>query len=343
MKAIIKATSEADSLEVSNLPTPEVGPGDVLVRVHASGICYTDSTILHNKYIGRKPVPIPMVLGHEAAGEIVEVGEGVPQERVGERVALEPIAGCGVCRQCLTGHQNMCANWEHIGITRDGTFAEYISLPSRQAHVIGEDVTYAVASMNEPFGLVVRTLEQVKPLIGETAAIIGPGSIGMLHLLALKASGLGKVIMVGLSADAKRFSIAEKLGADGSIAVDREDAVEAINRATNGAGADIVVETASSPKATQLAFEIVAPRGRISLFGLYPTAEFSPVKMLRKGVQAFGDVAQVTHHFVTASRIMASGVIDFAPMITHRFSLDQAADGFAAVREGEAVKVVFEA
>ncbi|MCK4516512.1 MAG: alcohol dehydrogenase catalytic domain-containing protein, partial [Spirochaetaceae bacterium] len=151
MKAAIKARAEAGSLEVTDIPTPAAGPGDVLVKIHASGICYTDATILENKYIGRKPVPVPMVLGHEAAGEIVEVGPGIPSERVGERVALEPIAGCGRCHQCLIGKQNMCASWDHIGITRDGTFAEYIALPSRQAHPIADGVSYGVASMTEPF------------------------------------------------------------------------------------------------------------------------------------------------------------------------------------------------
>jgi len=343
VKAVVKARAEARSLEVTDIPTPPVGPGDVLVKIHASGICYTDASILANKYIGRKPVPIPMVLGHEASGDIVEVGPGIPSERVGERVALEPIAGCGRCRQCLIGNQNMCAGWEHIGITRDGTFAEYIALPSRQVHPIAEGVTYGVASMTEPFGLVVRTLEQVRPMIGETVAIIGPGSIGVMHLLAFKAAGLAKVIMVGLDKDAKRFALAEKLGADHCVVVDKEDAVEAIGRLTGGAGVDIVVETASSPKATGLAFEIVAPRGRVSLFGLYPNAEFSPVQMLRRGVTAFGDVAQVTRHFVGALRIMASGVIDFVPLITHRFGLDDALQAMEAKKEGDAIKVIFEA
>ena len=340
MKAVVKATQEAMSLEVLDLPMPEVGPNDVLVKIHASGLCYTDSSILKNDYIGRKPVPIPIVLGHEAAGEIVEAGSAVPGNRVGQRVALEPIAGCGHCHQCLMGHPNMCNSWDHIGITCHGTFAEFIAIPSRQAHVIGENVEYAVASMTEPFGLVVRTLEQVNPMIGETAAIIGPGSIGMLHLLALKAAGLGKVIMVGLKKDSKRFEQAMKAGADASIAVDAVDAVEALHELTDGAGADIVVETASSPKATELAFELVAPRGRISLFGLYPRAEFSPVKMVRSGVRAFGDVAQVTRHFVTSSRIMASGIIDFSPAISHRLRLDEAEKAFAATKEGDAVKVV---
>ena len=342
MKAIIKAREGANGVEVADVPVPEIGPGDVLVKVHATGICYSDVSIKKDEYIGRRPVPIPMVMGHEAAGEIVEAGATVDSKRVGERVALEPIAGCGTCHQCIIGNQNMCTNWEHIGITRDGTFAQFISIPSRQAHRIADDVPYAVASVTEPFGLVVRTLEQVKPMLGETATIVGPGSIGLLHLLAFKAAGLAKVFMVGLSADAPRFAIAEKLGADACIAVDKEDAADAIRRLTGSAGTDIVVETASSPKASELALALAAPRGRVALFGLYAKAEFSPVQFARSGVTAFGDVAQLTRHFAGALRIMASGVVNFEPVITHRLTLDQMEEAFEATRAGSAVKVVFE-
>jgi 2-desacetyl-2-hydroxyethyl bacteriochlorophyllide A dehydrogenase len=343
MKAIVKATAEAGSLRVVDLDIPKPEAGDVLVRIHATGICHTDETVLRNEYVGRRPVPVPVIMGHEAAGEIVEVGAGGDRGRIGERVALEPIAGCGHCHQCVTGHQNMCANWEHIGLTRDGTFAEYIVVPARQAHRVDDSVDYEIAAMTEPFGLVARTLEQVRPMVGETAAIVGPGPIGIMHLLAFKAAGLSKVVMVGLAKDEKRFELARSLGADRCIAVDRDDAVEAIKGETGGAGADIVVETASSPKAATQCFELAAPRGRVSLFGLYRTAEFSPLQMMRKGITAYGDVAQLTHHFIHALRIMAGGAIDFRPLVTHITTLENAEEGFAMARGGDAVKVVFRA
>jgi len=342
MKAIIKASEEAGSVTVADVPVPKVGPGDALVKVYATGICYSDVSVKKDTYIGRTPLPVPMVMGHEAAGEIVEVGAGVDSSRIGERVALEPIAGCGRCHQCITGHQNMCTSWQHIGLTRDGTFAEYIALPARQAHRIADGLPYHVAAVTEPFGLVVRTLEQVKPMLGENVAIIGPGSLGLLHLLAFKAAGMAKVMMVGLSTDAPRFTVAKKHGADACIAVDKEDAPAVIREMTGGQGADIVVETASSPKATELAFQLVAPRGRVSLFGLYPTAEFSPVAFARNGVSAFGDVAQLTRHFVGALRIIGAGVVDLEPLVTHRLTLDEMEAGFAANMSGAAVKVVFE-
>ena len=135
MKAILKATSEADSLEVREVPVPKVGPGEVLIQIKATGICYTDISILKNRYKGRKPVPIPLIMGHEGAGIVAELGPGVNHVSVGDRVGLEALWGCGKCLQCFKGFKNMCVDWNHIGITCDGTFAEYISLQIGRAHV----------------------------------------------------------------------------------------------------------------------------------------------------------------------------------------------------------------
>ena len=148
--------------------------------------------------------------------------------------------------------------------------------------------------------------------------------------------------MVGLEVDKKRFEIAKSLGADYSVMADLEDPVAAVMEYTNGRGADVVIETANSPRATTLAFELAAAHGRVILFGLHPKAEFSPVQMLRKAVTAYGDVGQVSRHFLNALKIMESGKIDFTDIISAGFSLDQADQAFADAREGNAVKVVFE-
>ncbi|HEB11684.1 MAG TPA: hypothetical protein ENI06_10785 [Spirochaetales bacterium] len=341
MKAIIKATDQAGSLQVTDMPAPQPGPGEVLVQIKATGLCYSDVTILNNKYVGRKPVPIPLILGHEGAGLISELGRGVNAHSAGDRVVIEPLAGCGHCNQCLKGFKNMCQDWEHVGITRHGTFSEYIVVPVAQVHRIPDNVTFEEAALTEPFGLVVRSLEQSKPMAGETVAILGPGSLGIMHLLAYKASGASKVIMVGLGKDRKRFDIARTLGADHTINIEEKDPVKAILDITDGEGVDIVVETANSPKATQLTFDLVAPRGRIVLFGLYPKAEFSPVAMLRKGLSVYGDVAQVTRQFLYALKLLASDKINLLSLITRRFSFDEAPEAFEVARQGDMVKVIF--
>ena len=342
MKAIIKASSEAGSLQVADMPVPKPGPGEILVQIKATGICYTDASILHNKYKGRKPVPIPVIMGHEGAGVVAELGHGVSKVAVGDRIGMEVLSGCGECLQCQRGFKNMCQDWEHLGITCHGTFAEYAVLPADLAHKLPDEVDFDEAAFLEPLSLVVRSLEHSKPMVGETVAILGPGSLGMFHLQAYKAAGASKVMIIGLDQDHERFGVARELGADHIINLSQEDPVEAILEYTNGQGADIVVETANSPKATQMTFDLAAPRGRVILFGLYPEATFSPVKMLRKGLTVIGDVALVPRQFLRAMNWVESGKVSVKKMITKRFSLDEAVEAFEAGRQGTTVKVLFE-
>jgi threonine dehydrogenase-like Zn-dependent dehydrogenase len=342
MKAVIKATEQAGSLQVAEIDTPKPDAQQVLVRVKAASLCGTDISILDNKYIGRRPVPIPLVLGHGGAGIIAELGSRVTSHAVGDRVALEPISGCGSCYQCRMGFKNLCLEWEHIGITCPGVFAEYVTVPANNAHKIADGVDFSEAALIESLGLVVRSLEQSKPMLGETVAIIGPGPLGMMHLLAYKGAGASTVIMVGLEQDRQLLEIAGKLGADHVVNLDEQDPLEATLSLTNDLGADIVVETASSPKATKMAFDLAAPRGRVVLFGLYPEASFSQVQMLRKGLTVYGDVGQVTRHFLRAINWVETGKVSLGGMISKTFSLDEASHAFEAKKQRGVVNVVFE-
>jgi threonine dehydrogenase-like Zn-dependent dehydrogenase len=341
MRAIIKATEEEGSVKLADMPMPEPAAGEVLVRIKSASLCYSDVSIIHNSYVGRKPVPVPLILGHEGAGEIAELGTGVTGYEIGERVALEPITGCGRCDMCQMGFPTMCMDWDHIGITCHGTFAEYVAVPAWQAHRIPDAVSFTEAALIEPLALVVRSLEQSKPMLGDTVAVIGPGALGMMHVLAYKAAGAAKVIAVGLDQDLARLKIAKELGADGIINISREDPAASVKAITGRAGVDIVVETASSPKATQLAFDLVGARGRVVLFGLYPEATFSPVKMLRNGVTVFGDVGAIPRQFVTSMRWMESGKVKVRDLIT-AFKPEHYKEALEAARKGETVKVVFE-
>lgn len=342
MKAIIKSGKEAGALEVREMPTPRPRQGEVLVQVKASGICFTDVTILNNKYKGRKPVPIPIILGHEGAGIVAEVGGGVTNLSPGDRVGLEPLFGCGQCINCLNGNKNMCTDWGHLGITCDGTFAEYVVLPAHLAHKLPDGVSFVNAAFLEPIGLTVRTLEHVKPMLGDTVAIIGPGSIGMFHLQALKAAGAAKVIIIGLDQDAKRFEIAKRLGADHVVNASREDPVKRVRELTGGLGTDIVVETANSPTVVPLAIDMAAARGRVVFFGLYPEATISPLNFLRSGLTVYGDVGVISRYIARALRWIEYKKVLGEPLVTRRFGLDEAKEAFEAIQQGETVKVLFE-
>jgi threonine dehydrogenase-like Zn-dependent dehydrogenase len=342
MKAIVKYDEKEGSVDLREMPEPVPGTNEVKVQIKATGLCYSDVSIIQNKYVGRKPVPIPHILGHEGAGIITEIGNSVNNFAVGDRVGIVPIEGCGCCDDCINGNQNMCMNWCHIGITCHGTFAEYIVVPDTKVHKIPDDVSFVAAACLEPIGLTARTIETVKPLLGDTIAIVGPGSLGLFHLQVFKAAGASKIIMIGIDKDIERFKIAQTLGATDIVNGSEEDVVSRVYEITSGKGVDIAVETANSPIATRLAIDIAGNRGRVALFGLYPEATISPLKIARSGLTVIGDVAQLDRHYQRALRWVASGVVRMSPLISVRYKFDEFKNAFAAAGSAETVKVMFE-
>jgi threonine dehydrogenase-like Zn-dependent dehydrogenase len=342
MKAIVKTCQDAGAFAVTDMPAPKPGPGEVLIAVKATGLCYTDMSILKGEYKGRKPVPIPVIMGHEAAGMVAAAGPEVSALRVGQRVGFEALSGCGKCFNCRTGNKNMCTDWNHIGITCHGTFAEFLVLHESLVHPLPDSVDLADAALLEPLSLVVRSVEHVQPEVGDSAVIVGPGTVGLLHLQALKAAGAAGLIVVGVDADKTRFGIAEKLGATQIVNASSEDPVEAVMRGTGGRGADILIETASSPKVWDSLLGMMAARGRMSVFGLYPEARFQPLALIRKGVTIYGDVAFLPRHFIRAIGWLEAGKVSGRALVTRRFTLDQAGEAFEAFRNKETVKCLFE-
>ncbi|MDZ4164765.1 MAG: alcohol dehydrogenase catalytic domain-containing protein [Smithellaceae bacterium] len=339
MKAIVKADK---ALEVRELPIPKPAPGEVLVRMKAAGICYSDIMIYKNLYKGRVPVPDPMILGHEGAGIIEEAGEGVHHLKAGDKVGLNPLWGCGQCESCVNAKPNMCLQWRHLGISCDGTFAEYRSVPAFVAHKLPAGISMINAAFIEPIALAVRTFSHVKPQLGDNVAIIGPGSIGMFHLQAFKSAGAAQVIVIGLDQDSKRLEIARNLGADHIVNGSREDVVKRVKELTGGLGCDIVVEAANHPSTAGQAIDLAAAYGRVMLFGLYPEAAISPLTLMRSGLSVMGDVAIIPEWYRRAVRWVEYGKVSAEPLVTRRYRLDQAEEAFAAFSEGDMVKIAFE-
>jgi threonine dehydrogenase-like Zn-dependent dehydrogenase len=341
MLALVKGPEAADAPEVTDLPVPSPGPGEVLVKIGAAGLCYSDVMILKNEYTGRIPVPVPVVMGHEGAGVIAGTGPGVTNLSEGDRVGLNPSWGCSQCPYCLDGHPNMCQSWRHLGITRDGTFSEYRVVPSFAACKLPDGVSMAEAAVLEPVMLAVRTLEHLRPRVGDSVAIIGPGSVGLFHLQAFKAAGASFVIVIGLDQDLTRLEIATTLGADHVINASREDAVQRVRDLTDGLGCDLVVEAANHPSTVGQAIDLAGAYGRVMLFGLYPEATVSPLTLMRKGVTVMGDVAGTLRWYQRAIRWVQYKKIAVEPLITERFRLDQAKQAFDAFHERRSVKVLF--
>jgi threonine dehydrogenase-like Zn-dependent dehydrogenase len=341
MKAIVKVREEAGAVEVRDLPMPEPGPGETLVKMGASGICYSDVMIYKGLYKGRSPLPFPLIMGHEGAGVVAGLGQGVTNLRIGDKVSLNPIWGCGHCGNCLNAAPNMCTSWTHLGITRDGTFAEYLTVPAFAAFKVPDSVSMIDAACIEPINLAVRTFEHIKPQLAETVAIVGPGAIGLFHVQAFKAAGAAKVIVIGLDQDAKRFEMAKNLGADYIINGSKSDVVKEVRDLTGGLGCDIVVEAANHPSTVGLAINLAAAQGRVMLFGLYPEATISPLNMVRSGLQVWADTASIPRWFRRGIRWVEYKKVTAEPIVSRPYRLDEVNEAFEAFRAGEAAKILF--
>ena len=214
MRALIKTAPGVGNLEILDVLRPVAEAGEALVRVGPSGLCGTDLLLYDGVYRGRnRPVPAPLIVGHEASGVVVALGPGTTWPLPGTRVGIEAVAGCGVCYHCLRGHYNLCQDWHHIGLTRAGVLAEFVVVPTASLLPLPDGVTAESAAFLEPLATAVHTLERVKPPPGISAAIIGPGPLGFLHLQVLQAAGVGPIVMYGQAGDESRLDLAASLGA----------------------------------------------------------------------------------------------------------------------------------
>ena len=341
MRALIKTAPGAGHLEVLETPDPAPGPGEALVRVGPSGLCGTDLLLYDGVYRGRqRPVPCPLIVGHEASGEVVELGPATNGPPPGARVGIEALTGCGHCHHCVRGRYNLCQDWHHIGLTRAGVLAEFAVVPVSTLLPLPDRVTLESAAFLEPLATAMHTLERVKPAPATAAAIVGPGSLGLLHLQVLQAAGVGPVVMYGQPGDESRLALASSLGADVFLG-DRQAIARHAAQATGGIGFGLAIEAGGTSTAIQTALEIVAGSGTLVSLGIVRATEIDVLQVMRKDLTWIGVVASVRRHFADAITLIHTGKVRPQELITHRLPLSEALDGFHALRQREAVKVMF--
>ena len=342
MRALIKTAPGAGNLAVMDAPTPEPGPGDALVGIFRSGLCGTDLLVYDDVYRGRKrPVPYPLIPGHEASGEVVELGPGTAGPSPGTRVAIEAVTGCGGCIHCLRGNYNLCQDWHHIGLTIAGAFAEFLVVPASSLFPLPDAVSLDDAAFLEPLATVIHTLERTRTAPGTPAAILGPGPLGLLHVQALRAAGVGPIVVFGRPGDEARLELARGVGADEALVLDRAGAIARVAELTGGVGMGLVIETAGTSEAVQTALDIVAGQGTLATLGIVRATEIDALQVMRKNMTWIGVVASVRRHWAEAIRLIETGRLDPSALITHRLPLGSALDGFDALRRREAVKVMY--
>jgi L-gulonate 5-dehydrogenase len=319
-------------LRVEPAAAPEAGAGDVLVAVSVAGLCGTDYRI----WTGDRPVAYPRVMGHEFVGRVERVGAGVSRVRRGQRVVVEPNYSCGRCALCREGNRNLCFERTAIGIDVDGAFAELVRVPERCCWPLPEAVDDEVALLAEPLAVVVRAVARGGARSGETAAVVGAGTLGLLALQVLRARGL-RVLVVSRSP--RRFGLARQLGAALTHAVGDAPLSDTARTFSGREGVDLVVETAGTADAVHHALALVRPGGRVVLTGLphepTPVAFFSVV---RREITIVGSMIY-QDEFGEAVRLLEAGAVQVRPLLTHRFALDAIGAAFAAHRDPDSIKV----
>jgi L-iditol 2-dehydrogenase len=337
-----------NDLRVENVSIPKVGKGELLVKVVSASICGTDLRIFHGNHRMYKPgtVRIP---GHEVVGNIVEVGPGVDGYSAGQRVFCAPNTGCGHCLQCITGNNNLCANYEAIGVTTDGGFAEYVLISAKsvqQGNVIpvSESVDPAVAALMEPFACVVRGQNALNMKAGEVVLVIGAGPIGIMHAKLAKARGAGRVIVSEPIVD--RAAQAKRMGADRVVDPTSEDLKSVLGEESQGRGADVVIVTAPAHVAQESALDLAAISGRINYFGGLPkdrpTITFDSNLVHYKELVITATTACSTADCWQAAQIVNSGLVDLSDIVSQRFPLREAVKAFAVAEDRKSLKIVLE-
>lgn len=340
MKALI--LHGVRDLRLREIPEPRPGPRQVKVRIRAVGICGSDVHYYKHGRIGEVVVEEPIVAGHEAAGEVAELGEGVAGLEVGQRVAIEPGRPCGVCEWCLAGRPNICPDVQFRSTPPvDGLMCEFAVLDAHQCVPVPDALSFEEAAMLEPLQVSVHAVNLMGTVPGETAAVVGAGCIGLGCMEVAKLGGAARIIVTDKLG--YRLDLARRLGADETVNVAEADPAEAVQRLTDGRGADPVFECTNRAAGAPQAYDLAAIGGRVCLVGIPEEDEITldahhpRRKELRvQYVQRSRDAAR------QAIALVATGQLDVASWITHRVGLADAQGAFDTVADyaDDVLKVV---
>jgi 2-desacetyl-2-hydroxyethyl bacteriochlorophyllide A dehydrogenase len=337
--AVLKGAGE---IRIEERPAPKAGPGEVLVRIRASGICGSDIHGFEGKIPDRRPLGI--IMGHEAAGDVAEVGAQAGGFKAGDRVAINPLIPCFECYACRRGWFQLCEASVTLGsamrVYRDGTMCEFVPVPYRQLYHLPAGVSYQAGATTEPAGNAVHLLNRGALEVGSVIAVFGTGAIGLLVVQAARLAGVRKVIAVDVNSF--RLGKAKELGADVIVNARERDPVQVIREETDGRGADLAVEAAGFSATYRQCAEAVRKRGKVIALGFAEQEATFPMRIvIYRELSIIGSTG-FTHEFDTTLSLIASGKLNPAPVITHTFPLEEAQKAFqtAADPKANAIKVM---
>jgi threonine 3-dehydrogenase len=340
VRALVKAGPTA-GFELRDVPVPGIREDEVLIRVRAAGVCGTDVHIHDWDAWAQGRCRPPFTVGHEFSGVVEKVGGLVTSVQVGDRVTAEGHIVCGRCPLCRTGNAHVCPETKIIGVDRDGAFADYIAMPASNVWHLDPAVSFAVGGIHDPMGNAFHTALHGTQLPGATVLVTGCGPIGIFAVGIAKAAGASAIIASDVNPT--RLALARRMGA--TAAVTPAEAAEAVRAATHGLGVDVVLEMSGVPAAIHQAFALVRVGGRVQMLGIpaKPMDVDFATEVIFKGITVYGVVGRRMYDtWIEMTQFLRAGQFDPTPAITHTFPLEQHAEAIAAIKSGEAGKVIFE-
>jgi L-iditol 2-dehydrogenase len=341
MKAVVKTAAGEGNIALKDWPEPSPAPDEIKLRIGAAGICGTDLHIIKGSWACQ----VPVVIGHEFCGTVVEVGSQVKTCKLGDRVVgSNPARTCGTCFHCRAGNPFMCPVRVSAGYMIDGAFAEYFCIAAERCHPLPSQVTFRQAALGEPLAVAVRAVIErtiVRP--GDVVLVSGPGCVGLLTMQLAKLAG-AKVIVAGIDKDEPRLTCARDLGADRVVNASREDLLKIVGECTKGEGADLVYECAGVAASIELCLDAVKKEGMLIPLGIPsgPT-QTSFGKITLKELCVVGSYGYVWSSWRRAIHLLSERKVRTEELISHEFPLAGFEQAFRVAQDGSAVKVVFNA
>ncbi|MGS2719507.1 L-threonine 3-dehydrogenase [Paraglaciecola aestuariivivens] len=337
MKALAKLHSKK-GIWLTDSEKPEVGHNDLLIKIHKTAICGTDMHIYQWDDWAKETIPVPMVVGHEYVGEVVEIGQEVAGFAIGDRVSGEGHITCGHCRNCRAGRRHLCRNTTGVGVNRPGAFAEYLVIPAFNAFKIPSNISSDLAAIFDPFGNAVHTALSFD-LVGEDVLITGAGPIGIMAAAVARHVGARNVVITDINE--YRLALASKMGATRAVNVANTDLADVMKELGMTEGFDVGLEMSGVPSAFRDMLDKMNNGGKIAMLGIPPNdVAIDWNTVIFKGLTIKGIYGrEMFETWYKMASLIQSG-LDLTPIITHQFSIDDFQQGFDMMGSGQSGKVI---
>lgn len=337
MKALVKLKAE-QGIWMTDVPKPDVGPNDVLIKIKKTAICGTDIHIYNWDAWAQEHVPIPLTVGHEFVGEVVEFGKEVKSFNVGDRVSGEGHIACGFCRNCRAGRRHLCRKNDSVGVTRTGCFAEYLAIPAVNAYPIPDSIPDNQAAILDPFGNATHTALSFS-VVGEDVLITGAGPVGIMAVAVARHVGARYIVITDVNK--YRLNLAKKMGASLALNTQETSLDAAMNKLGMREGFDVGLEMSGNPNAFNDMLAHMNHAGKVALLGFLPAnTEINWNHIIMKGLQMKGIYGREMFDTWYKMITMLQSGLDISPVITHEFPIQDYQKAFATMQSGESGKVI---